>query len=477
MATTTQPYLEITDGTTSVKLMDSSATNPTLIAAMTYRLSFGGWSPRIAQRNKSPFGLPYLPVTEDLLIDVRGSTAAIALANLQTLNTLLDQGERWFNNEKVNPVFIRYQPKGSERSTYMQDVIIGRGLGDRTDGNLVNPDDFNFVGDSYWIKGVRVQFQRRNGFWLCESETPSIVSGVAQPGPIAFSYTDVAKLLSPVDVQIWNSNSSSTDCSGFIIITHDDRYIGVVEGADGVTTYYVLGTTSTADAGKLPTNAFVGRLTATTTQSFVYISPIQTPINECEYCAIYATVRNNDATDDVYLQISLNNEISLGNNPVSLQEVRIAANTNPQAVFLGIFPTRGRLPSGIYINHRTLSGTATLDIDTVLIVGVNRATTIIATKFSPGSTTSQSAGVGLFHRLFNEPQNEVCVGTPPTSDRLLSYTGAAHVFTGGHLTIKETAIALLFTDGTKWRIADVAGTSPVTLSAEVTRRKAYLTPE
>lgn len=482
---TTQPYLELTDTVSSVKFMDNAATTPALIAAMQYRLSYGGWAPKVARRNQNPFGLPYQSVMEELTIDIRGSTPDVCYQNLQVLNTLLDQGERWYNNEVVNPVFIRYQPLGSTKSTYMQDVVIGGGTDDSTAQLVTLPDDFNVTGYICYLKGVRVRFWRRNGIWLGETETASIPGFITQVDVCTVTWSDYASILSPIDIEFGGKTPGSTNAvDGFLIVTHDPRYIGVIEGAQGVTIYSLGGTTNTADVANFATNGAVGRVTASTTRTSCQISPVLTPIDECEYCAVYATVRNNSTTIDAYLQISINSAISAGTNPLSLQEIKIAAAATPlpQAVFLGIFPTGKRKPVAIHINYRTLTSTASVDFDTVVIAGVNRATNSILINdmtlpILSGAFGSSTSGIFVYHRLFNEPYPEISDGKPPTFDTRLDYRGSPNFFAGSSLTVKATSLVYLATDDTKWVHADAAYGAAVELNMNAKRYKAYLVPE
>lgn len=474
MPNTTEPLLLITDGVTNVYLMNNTLVTPAQKLSMPYRLSYDTWSPKVAQRNKSPFGLPYMSVMEEMTIDIKGVTPDDAMLKLQTLNTLLDQGERWFNNEIVNPVFIRYQPKGSAKTTYMSDVIIGRGYGDQSD--LVDlPSNFELVGSYYWIRGIRVRFWRRDGVWLCESEAQNVgTSYVAQPGPITVTWSDFATVLSPIDIRLGTSpvGSSGHVCSGFVAVVHDSRYIGAIAGTAGTAATG----TPTADASKFPTNANVNRYTlATSNADFFDISA--TPVNECEYFAVYAKVRNNSTTIDAYIQA----------NTVALiqPEVKIAAAATPlpQAVFLGIFPTRGRVPQSfgvggaIQIIMRAASGSITFDIDELMIVCINRSTNIIAINSVPQLPITALNGMSFLHRLLNEPQGEFATGLPPTNDVLQSYTGSIYCFTGASGTVKQTSVGYFLTDTTFWNVVNSANSAKSTIDLQATRAKAYLVPE
>lgn len=473
---TTQPLLNITDTVTTVKVMDSSATTPALIAAMNYRLAYGEWPPKVPQRNKNPFGLPYLPVLEEMTIDIRGSSSDDALSKLQTLNTLLDQGERWFNNEIVNPVFVRYQPKGSAKSTYLKDVIIGRGFGDETD--LIGlPVDFEIVGSNYWIKGIRLKFWRRNGIWLGESETQNVGSSyVAQPGPITVTWSDYATVLSPIDIRIGAGNDAAGESthvvSGYTMVAHDSRYLGEFAGTAGVAATG----TATNDAANFPTHAQIMRYTLATTSNDLWdISA--TIVKECEYFAVFAKVRNNSTTIDAYIYAGISNQAQ--------QEVKVAAAASPvpQIVFLGIFPTRGRAPkvlaagASLQINMRAASGSITFDIDSIVVVAINRSTNImVLNNVYNQKPAVPGVGINILHRLLIEPQGEIALNDPPL-DELVGYTGSAYCFTGNSGTVKKTSIIHYYTDGASWNILNTGSTAKITLDVSIIRTKAYLTPE
>lgn len=472
---TTQPYLELTDGVTSVKLMDNTLTTATQIAAMPYRLSYGDWAPNVARRATNPLGLPYMPVLESFTIDIKGATPDQALNRLQTLNTLLDQAERWYNNEIVAPVFIRYQPKGSAKSTYFSDVLIGRGLGNQSDTPILTlPSDFNSVGDFSYIQSIRVAVWRKNGLWLCETESQS-VTNVAQPGPLTVTWSDFANILSPVDISFGaNSGVGATahTPSGYVVVTHDNRYIVPIAG-----TAELSGSgAATADAAHLPTNANIARFTVNPTISGLYAAG-SLPTTEVEYFAAFCKVRNNSTTIDAF--------ISGQTTTLLQQEVKIPAapSAPPLVVFLGIFPTRGRalpafgatFPTGNFgINLRSAGASITVDVDELLLVGINRATNIVAINNITFPVLTASNGTFMLHRLLNEPQGEIATNQVP-NDVLLSYTGSAYNFTGSSATVKKTSLALFAIDLANWNVN--TGATKITLDMTATRTKAYLVPE
>lgn len=467
---TTQPYLEITDGVSSVKLMDSTLTTAAQIATLNYRLTFGGWAPKIAHRNKGPFGLPYMPVMEEMTIDVRGATPDAALLNLQTLNNLLDQAERWFNNEVVNPVFIRYQPKGSVKSTYLQDVIIGRGIGDQSDGSMIDaPNDFNVVGDMYWIRGIRIRFWRRMGTWLCETATKTLTNQ-SQRSIMTVTWDDNASVLSPLELDI-NTTSAimAARGSGVVVTTHDDTYIGLRNGEN-------IGGTLTADATNNAVGGNVGRFTCSTVTVEAFWDTIAEHLLECEYVALYATLKNNSTTLDVYLQAAM----VIGNKYTYFPEIKIAfaASPKPQVVFLGIFPTGGRQPQRFSIFYRSLSGAPTFDIDQVAHIGVNRATNIIALPDVAAIGASSTNVMALAHRLLLEPQPEISNQKPALGifEEKLNYSGSGYMFTAGTKASQKTALLLFIVQDTKWQMTTNLNAA-LNIDPVFRRYKAYLVPE
>lgn len=476
MATTTQPLLELTDLVTSIKFMDSAATTPTLIAAMNYRLSFGGWGPRIAPRNKSPFGLPYLPVMEEMTIDIKGATPAICYQKLQALNSLLDQGGRWFDNEVVAPVFIRFQPFGSDKSTYMQDVVIGGGADDSRAELVTTPNDFNVVGFISFLKGVRVKFWRRNGVWLCEQEN-QVLTNQTQRSIMAVTWSTAATVLSPIDIvmntELPDPDYATNTANGILLVTHSETFIGIKSGS-------TLGA-STADTTNNSVSGNVGRfgpLAMGTTLNTFY-QPAE-PLYLCEYVAVYVTIRNNSPTVSWFLQLSLQS----GTNPIVSSEVTLSPHGGtaaPQVLFLGVIPTRGRQPFQINIAYRSddpVGSTETFDIDQVLHFGVNRATNVLSLNAFKVERGGNSVALAVLNRLLLEPQPEISYGVPALGvfETPINYSGSAYNFAGGSSTLLKTAMVLFATHGAKWQITSSVNTTPK-LGLTATRYKAYLVPE
>lgn len=468
---TTQPHLEITDGTTSVKLMDSSLTTPAQIATLSYRLSFGGWAPKIARRSSNPLGLPYTMVREELTIDIFGTTPSDCYNKLQVLNTLLDQGERWYNNEIVPVVLIKFQPLGSSKTVAMQDVIIGGAADDSSSEIIALPDDFNYTGFSSKLAGIQLSFWRKNGFWLGETET-NTDNANAQDTAMGVTWSDFAPVLSPIDIEIGGNSASDNVASGFTLVAHDQDFIKVFLGTDGAGSG-----SNTNDAANFPTGAQIKRFTGVATATIAWSTLSTMPIAEAEYYAVYAKVRNNSTTVDAKVRTQITYPPRQG----PFVRVSALATPIPIVIFLGIFSTRGRPPSNVAGDEiefyaEALSGNLNFDIDSMAIVMLNRASNVIAGQLVTHFTIASDDQVQILHRLLTEPQGLYAVNEPPADIPQL-HTGSPYCFTGGSGLVRQTAVLEYFTDGASWTILNSARSAKITLDLRVTRTKAYLVPE
>ncbi len=156
---TLAPFLHLTDGVTDLSLTDG----------VNYSL-MRGWSPQIAGLRLDALGgsSEYEDVREAPPLIVRGTTAAICYRNLQALYSLLDQAERWWRGEKVNPVLLRYAPQGSIAGP-LSALVIGSDAGQQRQQQLVAlPTTYDQAGMVYEIDGVQPSILRR-GQWLLPS--------------------------------------------------------------------------------------------------------------------------------------------------------------------------------------------------------------------------------------------------------------------------------------------------------------------
>lgn len=290
MAVQPYPYLEMTDGTTTVTYADGSGgqTNwPPLRE---------GWAPAIAMLRRSELGGvgPYDEVAEELEHNIRGATTAAALANLAAESRLLDQAERWWlRGEDVTPVLIKYAPQGStiaSTAAPLQTVVLGRALEDETNLNLSSR--FNDVGMLREIQDVKARFLRR-GRWLLAQESASS-SGVTKPGVQTCTFASSAAELSPLTLEISGFTAGSADMqqgASMLLWAPAAADLTFLEAEGLVSGDF----TSVAEATARGNNIlrFTPTTTGVATTSQVVSAGIPTSVQRVD---VYAMVRNNDTT-------------------------------------------------------------------------------------------------------------------------------------------------------------------------------------
>lgn len=140
-------------------------TNTVIVCDLTdntnYSLVIGGWAPQVAPRRRSTLGgLTHEDVSEQITINVYGSTGAVALENLHKLAALLNQADEFSSGANVEPVLIEVLPQGSGSATPVKAMIVG------TDGPpLSTPPTWNDHLMLFEISDVTIRFRRR-GLWL-----------------------------------------------------------------------------------------------------------------------------------------------------------------------------------------------------------------------------------------------------------------------------------------------------------------------
>lgn len=221
----TTPYLALTDGTTTVEILNGTADT-------SYILESGNWTPSIAGRNVSTFGgKPYSDVTEEMTLSIRGSNAADCYSKLATLTRLLDQADAWYRGANVDAVTIQYAPLNATVATAiapMYAVILGRAGNSDETAAVTLSNELDEAGLYSVIKNVRVRFRRR-GLWLHISEQSS--GGVNTNGSVSgVAFGDGAReVLSPTQLQITNWYGMA---DAYLIFAPDSSYIGKSPSTD-----------------------------------------------------------------------------------------------------------------------------------------------------------------------------------------------------------------------------------------------------
>lgn len=393
-------YLVITDGTTTVTIADGSG------GATNYKLSDDGWAPAVSALNRSAYGPRYVDVTEDMELNVTGASRAACLANLQTLARLLDQAERWYLGENVDPVLIKYSPKGgtvSSAANPLQAAILGRDEGDETSGMSL-PVTFDDLTFNAYVLRARVRFKRR-GLWLANTES-SGTQGAYGNGAVntsAFAVT-AASLPSPTRLTItnvgWGKSSSARYHGAYVLVGEGGTVPMVVIEAEAGS---APGWSGTADTGTRASGGTVLRYSpsGTAASSSATMGTALMPAG-CDLVAVFANVRPSPVTDFVLQGRLTSNGLGLQATPY----VAIPATSvvYPRWVFLGQVPISGNILS---VGVRAAAGTAAsyLEIDSLLLADARnvQALAIVAPGDDAEAYAHNSGTATINHQLLTEP--------------------------------------------------------------------------
>lgn len=472
MAVQANPYLVITDGTVSVTIQDGSG------GATNFPLVRDGWAPAIAGLRTSALSgqTPYEDVVEQMTIEINGSTAANALANLVTLRKLLEQAERWYRGENETAVLVKFAPHGSTVSSTaapLQAAILGGGLGSGDPGVKLAPQ-WDEVGRNYVIPNVLVTFTRR-GLWLHTTTEAHSPSAANNGELVTFSLT-ARDVVGPTKLALTNygygKSTGKRYHGGFVLLA--ERVGGsasiVITAAEGATaTAY----TSVAPSGSTnPRDTNVLRYTPTaTTEAFSGALAPSLPAGT-NLVAIFANVRPS-STVTFKIKARLNSLIYNQETPL----VTIPANVTqyPKWVFLGIVAKYGAVDS-LYLAITADAASSNLDIDTIVVCDA-RATQVLGLP-GPGDNEVNfidTAGtLTIDPSLLDYPTPLAQAGTYP-----VPYMGDAALMTKG-----ATLYGLLLAtgggtgvNGDEYRQANTGSDVVLQNTWTATRSTAYLVPQ
>jgi hypothetical protein len=464
MAVQAFPYLVMTDGTDTVTFADGAG------GVTNYPPVRDRWSPSVAGIRTSQLGGrgPYADVQEDILINIRDTTAALCWSRLDTLARLLDKAERWWlRNEQINPVLLKYVPQGStihSNATPMQAIVLGR-VGDNQLNGVDLPESVNDAGMLFEIYGIKVLCLRRGG-WTGASDNTGASGAAANCTVITQTFGATHPTNSPLDVEIGGFTKVNTPIikAGYLCVGSQSSDVQVLEAETGTAASY----TSVADAAALARGGSVLRFTpavttAVTSGTITGLTPIGgSPI------AVIAAVRNNGATTYM-LHANLSGVVGA----VSTPDVLIDASTvQPRLVMLGTVV--GSAIANVTLTITASAAASTLDIDYLILVNLRDETVNIIAHDDINLANLATAGAATLDAIFR-----------PTIDR------APQVYAGGtagtapgswrgalpFMTVGTNVYALwVATNGTFWRFTNTAN-AIVNVTLNVNRYRSYLTPQ
>jgi hypothetical protein len=457
----TNQYLVITDGTTTVTIADGGG------GVSNYRLLRGTWAPNIAGLRRSQLGGngPYDDVTEEMQLIITGATAEAALTNIQTLYALLEQADRWARGESVTAVKIKYSPRGATTSSAaapLQAVILGRADGEESAMRL--PDIFEDVGLFLYVANVTIRFKRR-GLWLHTEATAS--SSATTNGDIATMSAALQTYRSPTKITITNIAADYT--IGSYIITADQlNHILVLNAEDMATGVF----TAYNDSAKKARNTNVLRFTPTGTSEEVStgIALAATPMTGARLIAVLLNYRNNSATTTftVRVRIALDNSGTGVTSSLHTRHVAFAgeASPAPKWTVLDILALPDD-PVAASLRVQASAASGTFDVDSVVLVNLTNPSNSIISVEDALSSSPITALVD--HRQLTYPTPLVTQGSVSCG-----YFGDPVICTNGSVVYG----VLLQTGGTAldlWRATGSSGTALLN-TWTYNRYTGYLTP-
>lgn len=482
------PYLVLTDGTDTVTFADG------LGGLTNYPPVRGEWAPAIAALRPGLMdGLsPYADVIEELTINIRDTTAELALSRLATLARLLDKADRWWKRgESISPVLLKYVPQGSTiaaTATPFIATVLGRAPGDETSGVRL-PVNFNDVGMIAVIEEVTVRLVR-TPVWLHTQENAS-ASAANNPSVLSITMPSSPAIRSPIELEFTDlateAATGDIDIPPAFLIFGPNLDLQQAESPLSSSLAASATYTSTADATARASGGNVGRLNhsaaALNAESVINFAPSLT--GTPTLVAVYVTYRNN--TNSAWTI-----RLSGGYGLIAAASVTQAfaptvvipgAATNPTALYLGTIANRqGVQFISLNVALTALVGAGTLDFDTIAFVDLSTNEASVISINGARATLGGAIGAGAAEVVIqNDPST---LPTPYVRINLASGNKVGQSYSGpAGLTAKGSALKAiwyathLWNNTTPyWTTQNVGGSAIETIGALVRRKPAYLTP-
>jgi len=464
-------FLEITDGTTSLELTDGQ--NYALIS----------YAPVAAPLRESLLGSvgPYEVVQDTITVHALGTTAALAYAAADKLQTLLEQAFRWWQGERVSAVTLRAMAQDSTLASPVVALIRGRAPG--AAAGLSLPAIWHEHYGKYVIQNITLTFLRgplyQGANATATSNTaamPSVLTATFAAGAVDHETPMVATLSGPLNRSVLCLQL------GFLIVAPVNR-IEVIE-AEGMTKTGGGTATSTADAAQHASAGSVMRLSAAPAQlqlEKAFTAPFAANAYQV---AVYAVVRvNGTPTNPISMWALLFRNSAFVSGPIVPINYTYFGQPNiPQPVFLGLIDL-DTPATKVMIVTSWLDNPVTIDIDYIVCVALNNApdARAVATVIDPNIYTPFAGAVSTSPlSVVYDPQSLTRPAAAVTGREATSGTDEPWPVSGdAYLVSKEAVVTALYlaTQGTFWRPWDATAAAQISFTLALTRRAPYLLPQ
>jgi hypothetical protein len=453
--------LALTDGATTISLIDAP-----------YALALDGTDLGIATLRQSTLGGsgPYTESGCTIALVIKGACPANIYAALQAVWNLLDQAQRFWRGEVVNPVRLVVQASGS--TTAAVEALVLR----RTDADapLHLPSIYEVNDGQYYVMtGVVVAFSRK-GTWVAAAASATSGSTTV-PGPFSVALT-AATVQSPTKISLLLNPllRLNTMPQSLFLISDTANHIALLQAKSYTATSGAPPVSLVNEAANFSYSGNVLRWQAQNVAEFSnfvqYLSVVTVPYVS-PLVRVFASLRNNSA--------SVTFTIALRGDPESTNEITratvYAGSTTPQIVDLGYLPLALGDESTFELSviATTTSAAHTLDIDYIALITQTPTDFVIAT----GPTLIALVAPSLIIDPRAETGLTAVVDYSGTSGH-----GGAKAFLPGwngdaYISGKAAAAVLVWmaVDGTAWNARDSLGTSKYATTMTATRQGAYIT--
>lgn len=395
-------YLKITDGTTTIELDGDSAANY-------FNTPQNSWAPAVARQRNDILGGPlHTDVVETIPLFCESVTSiAVLLANIEALNSLINQAERWYLGEDVAPVIIRYSPTSD--STYLSAAVLGPPEGEAAITLPPNFEDY-LSADTATVLRLELRFIRR-GQWLGDEESDT-GSGANNPSIITASLT-ATDIPSPTTIEL----------SNFYPPLRDGNYLLVTDDADKIDIFSVSGLTATGfttvnDAGNNPydgTNILRYTPSDTNWHTSGNLDVKSLLLSDTRKIALFVSARCNGATTAlIRIRMLSYVDITGAYYTVTLTTPYNIKATDEQWYYIGniVLPVDLGFPYNYVFNVQLkASDTAsTIDLNAVAMMDV-RDEASNAVFLTTGQAAGYQTTLKINHRQLEKPLPDVTIGT------------------------------------------------------------------
>lgn len=463
-------YLALTDGTTTLELMDNI--NYALVS----------YAPVAAPLRESLLGGagPYDVVADTITVHALGTTAALAYAAADDLQTLLEQAFQWWQGERVAAVTIKAKAQDTLNKDPVTALVRGRATG--APAGMALPVVWNEHFGKYVIQNIVITFVR-GPLWQGAAQN-AVSNLIAMPGIMTATFGSEAAHQTPMVAILTGPLNRSILCLqlGYLLLAPPNRIV-VIEG-EAMTKTGSGTATVTADAAAHASGGSVMRLSAGPA-SLQLTSTLGASFSANAYqVAVYAAVRvNGTPTQAITMRVvMLCNSAQVDGPTVPIDYIYFGTANLPQPVFLGIID--GALPfTSVMVITEWLDAAITIDIDYIVCHALNNApdARAIATVIDPNAYTPFGAAATTSPiTVTYDPQSLTRPEPLVTGSEATTGTSEPWPVSGDpYLVSNDDVMAGLWlaTQGTFWRPWDTTAGAAISFRLTLTRRAPFLLPQ